>query len=494
MTTSPYLLSKIKNHALLKTDCLVNGQWVPAASAERFEVFSPSNGELLATVPRMGYEDTLAVIKHASNAWDGWRKKLASERAKIMLKWASLLRQNQEDLATLMALEMGKPISQSRGEVEYSASFIDWYANHAQSHFGETIPATQAGRRETTWKQPVGVVAAITPWNFPAAMAARKLAPAIAVGCPTILKPAEVSPLSALALAHFANEAGLPAGIMNVITGQASEIGRAFTDSKTVRKLSFTGSTAVGKKLYAASANTVKKLSMELGGNAPFIVFDDADLKAALVGLELSKFRNTGQTCVCANRIFVQEKVFDQFRDMIVEKVKTMRTGDPLENTTDVGCLVSHGAFEKVNLLVEAAVATGAKVVIGGSAPEGLSSPYFLPTVIENVTHEMAICHEEIFGPVAVLIKFKTEEEVLEMANATEYGLASYFYTKDYQRIFRLSDKLEYGMVGVNLGHISSIASPFGGYKQSGIGRESSTYGLDEFMETKYVAFGGLDS
>jgi succinate-semialdehyde dehydrogenase/glutarate-semialdehyde dehydrogenase len=493
MTASPYLLSKIKNHDLLKTDCLINGQWIAATSGERFEVLNPANGELLAAVPRMGYDETISTIEHANNAWSGWRKKLAIERAKIMLKWSSLLRQNQEDLATIMALEMGKPISQSRGEVEYSASFIDWYANLAQSHFGETIPATQAGRRETTWKQPVGVVAAITPWNFPAAMAARKLAPAIAVGCPTILKPAELSPLSALALAHFANEAGMPAGIINVITGQASEIGRAFTDSKTVRKLSFTGSTAVGKKLYAASANTVKQLSMELGGNAPFIVFDDADLKAALVGLELSKFRNTGQTCVCANRIFVQEKVFDQFRDMIIEKVKTMRTGDPLDNSTDVGCLVSHAAFEKVTSLVEAAVAAGAKILIGGSAPEGLSAPYYLPTVIENVTHDMAICHEEIFGPIAVLIKFKTEEEVLAMANDTEYGLASYFYTQDYQRIFRLSEKLEYGMVGVNLGHISSIASPFGGYKQSGIGRESSTYGLDEFMETKYVAFGGLE-
>lgn len=493
MTASPILLKHITNHALIATDCLINGEWVPAPSGERFEVTNPATGELLATVPRMTYEDTLAAITHASNAWEGWRRKLAGERAKIMLKWAGLLRQNQQDIALLMTLEMGKPIAQSRSEVEYSAGFIEWYAHQAQSEFGETIPQTQAGRRETTWKEPVGVVAAITPWNFPAAMAARKLAPALAVGCPALLKPAEASPLTALAIAHCAAEAGIPAGVLNVITGQASEIGRAFTDSKIVRKLSFTGSTNVGRKLYAASAATVKKLSLELGGNAPFIVFEDADLKATLVGLDISKFRNTGQTCVCANRIFLHESIYDQFRDMLVEKVKTMRTGDPLDDKTDIGCLVNQRAFEDVKTLVENAVAAGARLVIGGDSPAGMKSPFFAPTVLENVTHEMAICQDEIFGPVAVLIKFSSEQEVLQMANDTDYGLAAYFYTRDYQRIFRMSERLEYGMVGVNLGHVSSVASPFGGYKQSGIGREASTYGLEEFLETKYVAFGGLD-
>jgi succinate-semialdehyde dehydrogenase/glutarate-semialdehyde dehydrogenase len=493
MTASPNLLSRLKRPELLSTDCLIGGKWLAAPSGERFDVTNPATGEVLASVPRMGYNDTLAAIETASSAWEGWRRKLASERAKILLRWAALLRENQHDIALLMTLEMGKPIAQSRGEVDYSAGFIDWYAFEAQSHFGETIPQTQAGRRETTWKEPIGVVAAITPWNFPAAMAARKLAPAVAAGCPAILKPAESSPLTALYMGACALEAGIPAGVLNVITGQASEIGRAFTDSNTVRKLSFTGSTAVGKKLYAASAATVKKLSLELGGNAPFIVFDDADLEAAMKGLELSKFRNNGQTCVCANRIFVQAGVYDAFREMLLAKVATMKTGDPLVESNEIGCLVNQRAFEGVTALVQAAIAGGAKLLVGGGAPEGLSAPYFAPTVIENVTHDMAICQEEIFGPVAVLIRFETEAEVLALANATDYGLAAYFYTRDYTRIFRMSERLEYGMVGANIGHVSSVAAPFGGFKQSGLGREASRYGLDEFLETKYLAIGGLD-
>jgi succinate-semialdehyde dehydrogenase/glutarate-semialdehyde dehydrogenase len=490
--TNTTLSSRLKNPKLLLNACLIGGEWQQADSGESFEVRNPANGDLLAQVPRMGYAETLRAVEIASNAWEGWRKKLASERAKILLKWAKLLRENQDDIALLMTLEMGKPISQSKGEVEYSASFVDWYAFEAQSHFGETIPATQAGRRETVWKEPIGVTAAITPWNFPAAMAARKLAPALAAGCPAILKPAEASPLTALAMGVLAVEAGIPAGILNIITGQASEIGRAFTDSKTVRKLSFTGSTAVGKKLFAASAATVKKLSLELGGNAPFIVFDDAKLDDALKGLEISKFRNTGQTCVCANRIFLQEGIYEKFRDMLVARVKEMKIGDPLNPENDIGCLVSERAFIGVKTLVQEAVDNGAKVLVGGDSPVGYGAPYFAPTVLENVHNGMTICQDEIFGPVAVLIKFKTEEEVLAMANDTDYGLAGYFYTQDYARAFRFSEKLEYGMVGVNSGHVSSVAAPFGGYKQSGLGREASRYGLDEFLETKYVAFGGL--
>lgn len=485
------LSSKLKNPSLLRKECLINGQWI--AGAESFSVTNPATGELLGSVPRLGYAETLQAIDCAQAAWAGWRKKLAGERAKILLRWAALLRENVQDLAVLMTVEMGKPIAQSRSEVEYSASFIDWYAFEAQSHFGDTIPQTQAGRRETVWKEPIGVVAAITPWNFPAAMAARKLAPALAAGCPVILKPAEASPLTALAMAYLGDQAGIPAGILNVITGQASEIGRAFTDSKLVRKLSFTGSTTVGKKLYAASASTVKKLSLELGGNAPFIVFDDADLDSALKGLEISKFRNTGQTCVCANRIFLQSGIYDEFCDRLVARVKSMRVGDPLDEQNDIGCLVNQQAFDNVKLTVDASIAAGAKLLVGGIVPQGLKPPYYAPTVIENITNDMAICQGEIFGPVAVLIKFETEEEVLRWANDTDFGLAAYFYTQDYQRIFRMGERLEYGMVGVNSGHISSVSAPFGGYKQSGLGREASRYGLEEFLETKYLALGGLE-
>jgi succinate-semialdehyde dehydrogenase/glutarate-semialdehyde dehydrogenase len=490
MTAS--LLAYLTNPTLLKTDCLVGGEWVSARSGGRFAVVNPAMGQELATVPKMGYEETQSAIEAADAAFVIWRKKLASERAKCLLRLAAILRENQQDLATIMCLEMGKPIAQARGEVEYSAGFLDWYAFEAQSHFGETIPPTQAGRRETTWKEPIGVVAAITPWNFPLAMAARKIAPALAAGCTVVLKPAEAAPLSALAFAGCAQEAGIPAGVLNVVTGKASEIGRALTESNRVRKLSFTGSTKTGKMLYANSAATMKKLSLELGGNAPFIVFDDADLDAALKGLELSKFRNAGQTCVCANRIFLQKGIYETFKAKLKARVEQMVVGNPIEEKTDIGCLVNHHAFENVQHLVQTSVAAGAMIVTGGDIPAGFQSPYFAPTILEGVTAEMAICQEEIFGPVAVLMAFETEEDVVKMANDTDYGLAAYFYTSDYQRAFRVSERLEYGMVGVNTGHVSSVAAPFGGYKHSGLGREASRYGLEEFLETKYVAFSGL--
>lgn len=486
------LKDKLKNPEMLQTRCYVNGKWKDAKSGEVNDVTNPATGEILATVPKFSYEEVTQVIKQANNAWGEWRSMLVADRSKLMMKWAKILVENRDDIGMIMTLEQGKPISQAKGEVDYAASFIEWYAFEARRTFGETVPQTKPGRRETVWKEPVGVSAAITPWNFPAAMIARKVAPAMAAGCPTISKPAEDTPLTALAMAKCAELAGIPAGIFNVVTGQARDIGKSMTDDPLVRKLSFTGSTPIGKLLYKQCADTVKKISLELGGNAPFIVFDDADLDAAIKGLAIAKFRNTGQTCVCANRIFVHEKIYDKFKKQVVELAEGLNVTDPMDEKSEVGCLVSNKAYVSVKGLIDRAVDKGAKVLTGGEPPKGLDKPFLTPTVMENITNDMEIAQEEIFGPVATLIKFKTEEEVLEMANDTPFGLAAYFFTEDMKRTFRVAEALEYGMVGANLGHVSSIAAPFGGYKESGIGRESSSYGIEEFLETKYIAFGEL--
>lgn len=483
---------ELKNQNLLISNCYINGNWLASDTRQVISVHNPANGEHLAEVPALDEKETQQAIEAAHKAWDDWRNKLAKERANIMREWSRIIVANKEDIALLMTLEMGKPISQSRGEVEYAASFIDWYAAEAERVMGETIMPTKAGRRETVWKEPVGVTAAITPWNFPAAMITRKVAPAIAAGCTAIVKPAEACPLTALALAKCAEEANLPAGVLNVVTGDAATIGKVLTESPIVRKFSFTGSTEVGKKLYAQCAGTIKNISLELGGNAPFIVFDDADLDAAIEGLKISKFRNNGQTCVCANRILVQDGIYDTFRKRVVELAESLKLANPQDDTADIGCLVDETAFNNVKALVNEAIQDGARLVTGGDADSTLGKPYFSPTVLDNVEHHMRICQEEIFGPVATLIRFHDEEEALKMANDTPYGLAAYFYTQNYKRIFRVGEGLEYGMVGANLGHVSSAAAPFGGYKQSGIGREASHYGIEEFLETKYLAIGGF--
>ncbi len=482
----------LKDPQMLQMQCYVNGEWKDAVSGEVSEIENPATGEIIATVPKMTYEEVTKVIDQAHEAWGQWRSMLASQRAKLMLKWADILVKNRDDIGTIMTQEQGKPIAQAKGEVDYAASFIEWYAFEGQSIAGETVQQTKPGRRETVWKEPVGVSAAITPWNFPAAMIARKVAPALAAGCPAISKPAENTPLTALAMAKCAEMAGIPAGIFNVVTGRASEIGKSLTDNGKVRKLSFTGSTPIGKLLYKQCADTVKKMSLELGGNAPFIVFDDADQDAAIKGLSTAKFRNTGQTCVCANRIFVHESIYDEFKAKVVALADSLNTGDPMNPETEVGCLVDEKAYNGVKGLVDRAVEAGATILTGGDSPAGMGVPFLAPTVMENITNDMEIAQEEIFGPVAILIKFSSEEEVIEMANDTPFGLASYFFTQDMKRTFRVAEALEYGMVGANLGHVSSVTAPFGGYKESGIGRESSSYGLEEFLETKYLAIGEL--
>jgi succinate-semialdehyde dehydrogenase / glutarate-semialdehyde dehydrogenase len=487
------LRDKLKNPDMFQTECFINGKWVGAKSGERTDVFNPATGEVIASIPKMGYDETMDAIAKADAAFDGWRKKLAGQRAAIMNKWAQKLRDNRDDIAYIMACEQGKPIDQAKGEIDGSAEFVDWYAAEALRVQGETVQATKAGRRETVWKEPIGVSAAITPWNFPGSMIARKVAPAIAAGCPVVLKPAELTPFTAFAFAKCAEEAGIPAGIFNVVTGRASEIGKAMTESKTVRKLSFTGSTGVGKLLYQQCSSNIKKMSLELGGNAPFIIFEDADMDAVMKGIEIAKFRNTGQTCVCANRIFVHEKVYDEFRDRLVKMAQNLKVGDPTDPKTQVGCLVDEKAFDGVKKLIDNAVKEGAKITTGGNVPKGLNKPFIEPTVIEGVTNDMEIAREEIFGPVATLIKFKDEAEVIKMANDTPYGLAAYYYTQDFKRMFRVGEALEYGMVGANIGHVSSMTAPNGGYKESGLGRESGAYGIEEYLEPKYLCFGEVD-
>ncbi|HSO06984.1 MAG TPA: NAD-dependent succinate-semialdehyde dehydrogenase, partial [Pelomicrobium sp.] len=446
----------------------------------------------LGTVPDFGAEETRAAFDAAIAAWPAWRAKLAKERANLLRRWYELIMQNQEDLAQLMTAEQGKPLAEARGEIAYGASFVEWFAEEAKRVYGDVIPPHQGDKRLVVIKQPVGVCAAITPWNFPNAMITRKCAPALAAGCTVVIKPAEQTPLSALALAELAHRAGIPAGVFNVITGDAPAIGKELTSSPIVRKITFTGSTEVGRLLMRQSADTVKKISLELGGNSPFIVFDDANLDDAVEGLMASKYRNTGQTCVCANRIFVQDKVYDAFAAKLREKVIGLKVGAGVEDGVTQGPLIDQQALAKVEEHIADALAKGARVAVGGSR-HALGGTFFQPTLLTDVKPGMKLMNEETFGPVAPLIRFKTEAEGIQLANDTEYGLAGYFYSRDIGRIWRVGEALEVGIVGVNTGIISNEVAPFGGVKQSGLGREGSKYGIEEFLEVKYLCVGGLD-
>ncbi len=486
------LTMPITDPNLVREQCYINGQWVDADSGDTMDVTNKATGEVLGTVPKMGTDETRRAIEAANAALPAWRAKTAKERAVILRKWFELMMENQQDLATLMTAEQGKPMAESMGEVVYAASFIEWFAEEGKRLYGDTIPTFAPDKRVIVVKEPIGVVAAITPWNFPAAMITRKSGPALAAGCTMVLKPASMTPYSALAQAELAERAGMPPGVFNVVTGSAGAIGGEITSNPIVRKLTFTGSTEIGKMLMEQCARTVKKVSMELGGNAPFIVFDDADLDAAVLGAMASKFRNTGQTCVCANRIYVQEGVYDAFAEKLSAAVSAMKVGDGLKGETQQGPLIEPSAVDKVEEHITDAVANGATVALGGERHE-LGGNFFQPTILTNVTQDMKIAREETFGPVAPLFRFKTEEEVIKYANDTEFGLASYFYSRDIGRVWRVMEALEYGIVGINEGIISTEVAPFGGVKESGIGREGSKYGIDDFVEIKYALMGGID-
>ncbi len=485
---------KLDDLNLLKTQCLIGGAWCGADAGATFPVANPANGELLAVVPDMGAAETRRAIAAADAAWPAWRNRTAKERAGVLRKWHELLLAHADDLALLMTFEQGKPLAEAKGEVAYAASFVEWFAEEAKRVYGDTVPATQADKRLVVIRQPIGVCAAITPWNFPAAMITRKVGPALAVGCTVVVKPAEQTPLTALALAELAARAGFPAGVINVVTGSAAsapKIGGELTSNPVVRKLSFTGSTEVGRLLMAQCAPTVKKVSLELGGNAPFIVFDDADLDAAVEGALASKYRNTGQTCVCANRLLVQDGIYDAFAARLAEAAKRMKVGAGTEAGVLLGPLIDAQALAKVEEHVADALARGARVLTGGRR-HALGGTFYEPTVIADVTPDMKCAREETFGPVAPLFRFRTEAEAVALANATEFGLAAYFFSRDVARCFRVGEALEYGMVGVNTGIMSNEVAPFGGVKQSGIGREGSKYGIDEYLEIKYLCFGGI--
>mgnify|MGYP001819895099 CR=1 FL=1 len=482
----------LHDEELLRADAFVDGKWVAADHGARFAVTNPSSGDLLVQVSDLGAVEAGRAIAAADAALPAWRAKTAKERASVLRRWFDLVIQHQEDLARLMTAEQGKPLAEARGEVTYGASFIEWFAEEAKRVYGDVIPAAAKDRRYLVIRQPVGVVAAITPWNFPIAMITRKCAPALAAGCTVLVKPSELTPLCALALAELATRAGFPAGVFNVLTTtDASGVGRTLTASPTVRKLSFTGSTAVGKLLIRDCAETVKKVSMELGGNAPFIVFDDADLDAAVAGAMASKYRNAGQTCVCANRILVQDGIYDAFADKLAAAVADLQVGDGMQEGTNQGPLINQAAVEKVEQHIEDALSKGARVMCGGHR-HVRGGTFFEPTILADVTPTMRVASEETFGPVAPLFRFSTEEEAIGMANDTEYGLAAYFYSRDIGRVWRVAEALEYGMVGINEGIISTELAPFGGVKESGLGREGSRYGIDEFTEMKYLCMGGL--
>ena len=488
MKTSP--LSLLKDPSLLKTDALVNGLWVKGA--KRFDVLDPATGHKLADVANLGPADAEQAIQAANAAWPAWRTLTGRERSAILRKWFDLLMANRDDLARIMTAEQGKPFPEAKGEVSYGASFVEWFAEEAKRVNGETLPTWDNNRRLMVIKQPIGVCAAITPWNFPLAMITRKVAPALAAGCPVIIKPAELTPLTALAAAELAVRAGIPAGVINIITADADNsiaVGKVFCASDTVRHISFTGSTEVGRILMAQSAPTVKKLSLELGGNAPFIVFDDADLDSAVEGAMASKYRNAGQTCVCANRIYVQDSVYDQFVQKFAEKVKAVKVGNGFEDGVAQGPLIEDAAVEKVQRHVADAVAKGGKVVVGGKKLQG---QFFEPTVVSEAKANMLCATEETFGPFAPVFRFKTEHEVVEAANNTIFGLATYFYTRDVGRIFRVSEALEYGMVGINVGVLATEHVPFGGVKQSGLGREGSHHGMEDYVELKFLCLGDI--
>jgi len=485
------MISKLKDKSLFRQQCYINGRWIDADSGETLAVTNPATSEKIGTVPKMGGTETRRAIQAAYDAFPSWRAKTAQERSKILRRWYELLMENQEDLATLMTLEQGKPIAESRGEIAYAASFIEWFAEEGKRVYGDIIPPHQSDKRIVVIKEPIGVCAAITPWNFPAAMITRKAGPALAVGCPMVVKPASATPYSALALAELGERAGIPSGILSVITGSSGAIGEEMTSNELVKKLTFTGSTEIGKKLIAACSKTVKKVSMELGGNAPFIVFDDADLDAAVEGAMISKYRNTGQTCVCTNRFLVQNGVYDDFAEKFAVAVGKMNVGNGLGNDVQQGPLIDMKAVETVEEHVSDALSKGAAILLGGKR-HVLGGSFFEPTVLTNATVNMRIAKEETFGPVAPLFRFNTDEEAVKMANDTEFGLASYFYTQNLARAWKVSEALEYGMVGVNTGLISTTIAPFGGVKESGLGREGSKYGMDDYLEIKYVCMGEI--
>jgi len=490
LQTSPSRIS-LSDPKLFREASYIDGAWVAAGAAGSIDVDNPATGAILGTVPRLGRNETRAAIDAAARAFPAWRRKNAKERAVVLRRWFDLMMANQEDLAQLMTAEQGKPIAESRGEVAYAASFLEWFGEEAKRVYGDTIPGHQPDKRIVVLKEPIGVVACITPWNFPLAMITRKAGPAVAAGCTVVLKPASQTPFSALALAELAERAGVPKGVFNVITGSASEIGGELTSNPIVRKLSFTGSTETGKLLMAQCATTVKKLSLELGGNAPFIVFDDADLDAAVEGAILSKYRNTGQTCVCANRLLVQDSVYDTFAARLATAVKKLHPAPGTDATATQGPLIDDKAVEKVESHIADATSKGARILTGGKR-HALGGRFFEPTILVDVTPAMAVAREETFGPVAPLFRFKTEDEAIALANDTEFGLAAYFYGRDIGRIWRVAEALEYGIVGINTGIISTEVAPFGGVKESGLGREGSKYGLEEFLEIKYLCLGGI--
>ncbi|MCX2831468.1 NAD-dependent succinate-semialdehyde dehydrogenase [Microbulbifer thermotolerans] len=484
---------ELKNTALLRTQSYVNGQWIDADSGETFVVTNPATGEVITRIANLGPAETRRAIEAADKAWPAWRKATAKERANVLRRWFHLIVDNVDDLAKILTAEQGKPLTEAKTEILYGANYIEWFSEEAKRIYGDVIAPPSNDKRIVVIKQSVGVACSITPWNFPSAMIARKMAPALAAGCPFIAKPASETPLSALALAVLAEEAGIPAGIFNVVAGKsAREIGAEMTSNSLVRKFTFTGSTAVGRLLQTQCADTIKKTSMELGGNAPFIVFDDADIDEAVKGAITCKYRNAGQTCVCANRIFVQEGVYDEFVEKFTAATKALKVGDGTDPDTQVGPLITRKAIKGVQELVDDALQKGAKATIGG-APHELGECFYAPTVLTEVNAQMRLFKEEIFGPVAPLFKFSSEDEVIRMANDTEFGLASYFYSRDIGRIWRVAEALEYGMVGINEGIISNEMAPFGGIKESGLGREGSKYGLDDYLEIKYLCMGGVN-
>jgi succinate-semialdehyde dehydrogenase/glutarate-semialdehyde dehydrogenase len=481
----------LKDKNLFRQQCYINGGWQDADSGQSIDVTNPATGEKLGTVPKMGAVETRRAIEAAEEALAVWGKTTAHEKSQVLRRWFELMMENKEDLAILITSEQGRPINEARGEINYAASYIEWFAEEARRIYGDTIPAVSNDKRIVILKQPVGVTAAVTPWNFPSAMITRKAAPALAAGCTMVVKPATATPYSALALAELADRAGFPPGALSVVTGSAGAIGGELTGNPIVRKLTFTGSTEIGKKLIEQCAGTVKKLSMELGGNAPFIVFEDADLDAAVEGALESKFRNTGQTCVCTNRILVQDGVYDAFAEKMARAVNALKVGNGMAEDTDQGPLIDVGAMEKVEEHIQDALDKGGRVLTGGKRHQ-LGGSFFEPTVVADVTTDMKVAREETFGPFAPLFRFKTEKEAIRMANDTEFGLASYFYTRDMGRIFRVAEALEYGIVGINAGLISSAVAPFGGVKESGFGREGSKYGIEDYLELKYLCLGGI--
>ncbi len=490
--TNGKVMIKLNDNTLLKTDALINGEWVPSDNGDLLPVKNPATGDVITQVSKSSANQTKMAIEAAAIAMQDWKTLAAKTRANLLKAWFELMIEHQEDLAKIMTAEQGKPLAESRGEVAYGAAFIEWFGEQAKRIDGDIIPAPSHDKRIVCIKQPVGVVAAITPWNFPNAMIARKAAPALAVGCSIVIKPASETPLSALAMGELALRAGIPKGVINILAGNSSEIGGEMTSNDIVRKLTFTGSTVIGKLLEAQCASTMKKTSMELGGNAPFIVFEDADIDAAVSGAMISKYRNSGQTCVCSNRILLHDSIYDEFLEKFVSATKALTIGNGVEDHISIGPLINEKAVRDVDELVQSSVSSGAEVICGGG-PHQLGSCFYQPTILKNVSRDMPVFRNEIFGPVAPLVRFSTESEAISLANDTEFGLAAYFYTRDIGRVWRVSEALDYGIVGINEGIISNEMAPFGGVKESGSGREGSKYGVDDYLEIKYVLMGGLD-